>query len=53
MTAAELIKILATVPPDTEVRVRDWEFMSDDPMGRVLMPGKSCNGGDYVTLMNA
>lgn len=52
MTAGELIALLGKVPPETEVRVRDWEYMSDDPIGQVLMPGESCNGGDYITFMN-
>lgn len=51
MTAAELIKILATVPPETEVCVRDWEVMSDDPIGQVLMPGESYVGGSHITIM--
>lgn len=53
MTAVELIKILATVPPETEVRVRDWEYMSDAPMDRVLMPGESYLGGNHITVMHA
>jgi len=48
MTKGELIEMLKDVPDEWDIKVRDWEYMSDDPIELVeKVEGQS---GPYILI---